>query len=140
MIRCPDCSHSNGDDARFCERCGVGLSPVCPACGTKNNAEASFCRGCGNELAASGASAPTPSLPASFGGGRYVVQRLLGEGARKLVYLAKDTLLDRGVAVAQIKGEGLDESGRTRIKRETQAMARLGDHPNIVTIYDVLEE
>lgn len=139
MIQCPDCNHANGDDARFCERCGVGLSSVCSACGTKNNPEASFCRGCGNDLAVP-KPGTTQSLPASFGGGRYVVQRLLGEGARKLVYLAKDTLLDRGVAIAKIKGEGLDEAGRTRIKRETQAMARLGDHPNIVTIHDVLEE
>jgi archaellum biogenesis ATPase FlaH len=44
--------------------------------------------------------------------------------------------LDREVAFAQIKTEKLDEDARTRIKREAQAMGRLGDHPNIVTVYD----
>ena len=36
-----------------------------------------------------------------------------------------------------IKTDGLDQQGRTRIDREARAMARLGDHPNIVTVFDV---
>lgn len=36
-----------------------------------------------------------------------------------------------------IKTEGLDAQGLSRVQREAQAMARLGDQPNIVTIYDV---
>jgi class 3 adenylate cyclase len=71
------------------------------------------------------------------GDGRYVVRRLLGEGARKRVYLALDRRLDREVAVAVVKTEGLDDAGRHRIAREARAMARLGDHPNIVTVFDV---
>ena len=46
--------------------------------------------------------------------------------------LAQDTLLDREVAFALIKTEGLDEVSRTRITREAQAMGRLGSHPHIV--------
>ena len=65
---------------------------------------------------------------------------MLGEGARKRVYLALDTRLDREVAVAVVKTEGLDDAGRHRITREARAMARLGDHPNIVTVFDVGEE
>jgi len=75
-----------------------------------------------------------------LGSGRYRVDRLLGEGARKLVYLAHDERLGRDVAVAVIKTEGLDAAGRHRIDREARAMARLGDHPNIVTVFDVVEE
>jgi predicted ATPase/class 3 adenylate cyclase len=78
-----------------------------------------------------------PPLPSSFAGGRYAVRRFLGEGGRKRVYLAHDERLDRDVAVAIIKTEGLDEQGRARVRREAQAMGRLGDHPNIVTIHDV---
>ena len=40
--------------------------------------------------------------------GRYQVRRLLGEGGKKRVYLATDTRLDRDVAIALIKTEGLD--------------------------------
>ncbi len=83
--------------------------------------------------------AVTP-LPASFAAGRYRVQRFLGEGGRKRVYLAHDTRLDRDVALAVIKTEGLDMAGLARVRNEAQAMARLGDHPNIVTVFDVLEE
>jgi len=68
------------------------------------------------------------------------VKGFLGEGGRKRVYLAHDEKLDRDVAIAVIKTEGLDEAGLSRVKREAQAMARLGDHPNIVTVFDIGEE
>jgi hypothetical protein len=101
---------------------------------------------------ASAAGAPSPPaapaaelpaarpLPPSFGNGRYVVERFLGEGGRKRVYLAHDTKLDRDVAFAAIKTDGLDVDGITRIRREAQAMGRLGDHPHIVTVFDTGEE
>jgi tetratricopeptide (TPR) repeat protein len=77
--------------------------------------------------------------PASFANERYEVERFLGEGGKKKVYLAHDTLLDRDVAFALIKTEGLDAVGRERIVREAQAMGRLGTHPNIVSIFDLGE-
>ena len=78
--------------------------------------------------------------PTSFANGRYQVQRLLGEGGKKRVYLAQDRTLDREVAFALIKTEGLDDTSRTRIQREAQAMGRLGSHPHIVTVFDLGEE
>ena len=83
---------------------------------------------------------PEPTQPTSFAGGRYQVKRFLGEGGKKKVYLAHDTTLDREVAFALIKTEGLDETSRTRIQREAQAMGRLGSHPHIVTVFDLGEE
>ena len=80
---------------------------------------------------------PPSDQPTSFANGRYVVKRFLGEGGKKKVYLAQDTLLDREVAFALIKTEGLDEISRTRITREAQAMGRLGSHPHIVTVFDL---
>jgi tetratricopeptide (TPR) repeat protein len=65
------------------------------------------------------------------------VKKFLGEGGKKKVYLAHDTLLERDVAFALIKTEKLDDASRTRIIREARAMGRLGDHPNIVTIHDM---
>ncbi len=64
----------------------------------------------------------------------------MGEGGKKKVYLAQDTLLDREVAFALIKTEGLDEVSCTRITREAEAMGRLGSHPHIVTVYDLRQE
>jgi len=109
----------------------------------------SFCHRCGARLASSegtsGIAAPVaPSLPPTdpsvVAAGRYRIIRLLGEGARKRVYLAHDTRLDREVALALVKTEGLDAEGLARIRREAQAMGRLGDHPHIVTIFDIGEE
>ncbi len=78
--------------------------------------------------------------PTSFANGRYQVKRFLGEGGKKKVYLAHDTTLDRDVAFALIKLEGLDETSRARIQREAQAMGRLGSHAHIVTVFDLGEE
>src|SRR5262249_27511592 len=51
-----------------------------------------------------------------------------------------DTRLDREVALALFKAEGLERDGLLRVQREARALARLGDHPHIVTLYDVGEE
>jgi predicted ATPase/class 3 adenylate cyclase len=56
------------------------------------------------------------------------------------VYLAHDTRLDRDVAFSIVKTEGLDAAGLARVLREAQAMGRLGDHPNVVTVHDIGEE
>jgi serine/threonine protein kinase len=78
--------------------------------------------------------------PTSFANSRYTVKKFLGEGGKKKVYLAHDTLLDRDVAFALIKTEGLDDIGRDRISREAKAMGRLGAHPHIVSVFDLGDE
>ena len=83
---------------------------------------------------------PAVALPTSFVAGRYHVRRFLGEGGKKKVFLAHDQSLDRNVAFALIKTDGLDETGRERIVREAQAMGRLGAHPHIVTIFEIGDE
>lgn len=51
-----------------------------------------------------------------------------------------DTRLDREIALSVIRIAGLDEASIERVRREARQMARLGDHPNIVNIFDVGEE
>jgi class 3 adenylate cyclase/tRNA A-37 threonylcarbamoyl transferase component Bud32 len=68
------------------------------------------------------------------------VKRFLGEGARKRVYLARDTRLDTDVAVAVVRAEGLDADGLVRVSREARAMGRLRDHPNVVPVFDIGQE
>ncbi|MSQ15304.1 MAG: hypothetical protein EXR50_05525, partial [Dehalococcoidia bacterium] len=90
--------------------------------------------------AATADASPKRPLPTSFVNGRYLVKRFLGEGGKKIVYETNDTILDRDVAYAEIKTDGLDEVGRERIKREGQTLGRLGSHPNIVSVHDLGEE
>ncbi len=88
---------------------------------------------------------PAPStvsaaVPTSFASGRYQVKDFIGEGGKKRVYRAHDSVLDRDVALAVIKTEGLDPTSRVRIAREAQAMGRLGDHPHVLSIHDLGDE
>jgi serine/threonine-protein kinase len=77
---------------------------------------------------------PSPTI------GRYEVQRVLGRGAMGVVYLARDPLLKRQVAVKIV--HSLSEDRGTlllRFQREAEISARL-NHPNIVTVFDVGED
>ena len=71
--------------------------------------------------------------------GRYRVRARLGRGASKEVYLAYDERLDREVALAIVVGAASSASARARVEREAQVTGRLGDHPNVITVYDVGE-
>jgi len=143
---CPSCGLENREDATFCLKCGGRFAVTCPSCQRELPPEAEFCDKCGGSLAEvapsppTPAPTPTPAIPTSFAAGRYQVKRSLGEGGRKRVYLAHDTRLDRDVAFSLIKTEGLDASGLARVRREAQAMGRLGSHPHIVTVHDIGDE
>src|SRR3989442_7699433 len=146
LLLCSPCGQETREGRRFCAQCGGSLAPGCPFCGAASEPGERFCGECGKPLPpeAPPSRTPTPSLsaalPASFAEGRYAVKGFLGEGGRKRVYLAHDTKLDRDVAVAVIKTEGLDAGGLVRVRREAQAMGRLGDHPHVVVVHDVGED
>jgi tetratricopeptide (TPR) repeat protein len=87
----------------------------------------------------------SPTLASAHSGagqvvaGRYRIRARLGRGAAKEVYLAYDERLDREVALALVTGAGQSEKGRRRVEREARVTGRLGDHPNVVTVYDTGE-
>ncbi len=71
----------------------------------------------------------------------YRILRLVGGGAMGQVYLARDALLDRLVAVKFIAspvGSAPDAFSRARFFQEARAIARL-QHPNVVAIHRVGE-
>ncbi|WP_328771594.1 serine/threonine-protein kinase [Streptomyces sp. NBC_00286] len=74
---------------------------------------------------------------------RYRLLEPIGQGGMGRVWRAADELLDRPVAVKELR---LDTAGaeelevrRERALREARASARI-DHPNVVRVYDVAEE
>lgn len=68
--------------------------------------------------------------------GRYELHRRLGRGGMAEVFLARDQLLDRPVAVKVLFPEfATDPSFVERFRREATAAANLS-HPNIVGVYD----
>jgi serine/threonine protein kinase len=70
--------------------------------------------------------------------GRYEVVRLLGRGGMSEVFLARDPVLDREIAVKLIQSSLDDDTARRRLVQEARAAGRLR-HPNIVTIFDAGE-
>ena len=69
-------------------------------------------------------------------GGRYELLRRLAQGGMASVYLAKDTQLDRHVAVKMLHPQfAADPTFAERLRREAHAAAGLS-HPNIVGVYD----
>ncbi|MGB6354528.1 MAG: serine/threonine-protein kinase, partial [Steroidobacteraceae bacterium] len=100
------------------------------------------------------ASTPPPSAAVAAGDanaagdvqrlGRYQLEREIGRGAMGIVYLGRDTAINRMVAIKAIPlaSEFSDAElveARSRFFREAETAGRL-NHPNIVTIYDVGEE
>ena len=69
--------------------------------------------------------------------GPYRIVEAIGAGGMGEVYRARDTRLERDVAVKILPAHlAEDEDGLARFERETKAVAALS-HPNILAIYDV---
>ena len=111
------------DPPTRCPSCGRPLAPgaVCPAC---------------TALARTATPEAAPVTPVI--NGRYVLQRMLGRGGAKEVWLAHDATLERPVAIARARSGEVGAEARERMRREARFMARLGDHPNIVTVFDAV--
>jgi serine/threonine-protein kinase len=74
--------------------------------------------------------------------GRYHVLRLIGGGAVGRVYLARDALYDRQVALKVLAAGSADQTSRDafgRFAREAEVAAHL-QHPNIVRVLDFQRE
>src|SRR3712207_3256793 len=78
---------------------------------------------------------PTTALPE-----RYNVLRRIASGGMATVYEAEDGLLGRRVAVKVLAPHvAADPTSRQRFEREARTAARVSDHPNVATIYDIGE-
>jgi serine/threonine-protein kinase len=72
-------------------------------------------------------------------GGRYLVETLLATGGMGEVWVARDLLLDRAVAVKVLGGAlAGDTRAAERLRREARAAGRL-EHPNIARVLDLGE-
>ena len=66
---------------------------------------------------------------------RYVVSEEIGRGGMGSVYLARDTALDRDVAI-KVSIAPADGALESRLRTEARVIARL-EHPGIVPVHDV---
>ena len=76
----------------------------------------------------------TPPVPQRVG--RFDIQEPLGAGGMGVVYRARDTHLNRDVAVKLLAGDLTADAGMVRrFEQEARAASAL-NHPNIVTVFD----
>ncbi len=72
--------------------------------------------------------------------GRYRLEAKLGSGGMSTVYLARDTTLDRDVAVKVMHREMSEQADQLeRFRQEARAVAKLS-HPNVVAVIDAGED
>jgi Tol biopolymer transport system component/predicted Ser/Thr protein kinase len=67
----------------------------------------------------------------------YQILEKLGEGGMGVVYRARDTHLDRTVAIKLMRGEAVADADRKRRFVQEAKTASALNHPNIITIYDI---
>ncbi len=92
--------------------------------------------------AAAPATAVTAATPGRLVSGRYRLQGPIGRGAMGIVWRGRDELLDREIAVKEVRAAATTAENQTiyqRTLREAKAAARL-NHPGVVTVFDVVEE
>ena len=124
-MKCPGCHTEMRDDSRFCSKCGtpIELSEKGPPAPAENPR------------------APAPALiPGTVLAGKYKILEEIGRGGMGVVYRARDTHLDRFVAIKVLAAEKTSDSGRRqRFTQEARSASSL-QHPNIITVHDIAGE
>ena len=136
-MRCPVCAAQNPDESSHCGKCGTPL-PAAPSQETLNEG--------GTPEAWSVAVTPEPVGIAAAGeglekgtilAGRYEILQMLGRGGMGAVYKARDTELDRIVALKLIRPElARNPEILQRFKQEL-ILARQVTHKNVIRIFDL---
>lgn len=134
------------NESKTCPKCGAAVSAdtdgtICPGCVLKMASE---------EQSSADSYAPTYVTPSGASQGfvppsveeldaklsGLEVQELIGKGGMGAVYRARQTDLDRNVAIKILPREIQGDPGfGERFLREARTLARL-NHPNIVAVYD----
>ena len=73
-------------------------------------------------------------------GGRYTLDREIGRGGMGAVWLARDEVLGRVVAVKRVGAQpGMSSPDLLRAEREARLAARI-NHPHVVAIFDLVDD
>jgi serine/threonine protein kinase/tetratricopeptide (TPR) repeat protein len=121
-MKCPKCETLNPDDSKYCKECAAPLTIV-------------------KDIAFT-VTLKAPVVGFSKGtliADKYKIVQKVGEGGMGIVYEARDTRLDRTVALKFLSADlTRDQEAKQRFVQEARAAAAL-NHPNITTIHEIDE-
>ncbi|GCE19394.1 protein kinase domain-containing protein [Dictyobacter kobayashii] len=157
-MKCPFCGTVNPADETFCANCGgyldtsAGSQTVVGQSGTNNYqtiaptqaAGGSSSGGIGTTNGGSHGASSTLTPNAQLQNGRYVVDKVLGQGGMGAAVLAKDTRVsNKRVVIKELISDESDPAQRQEdvrnFEREVDTLASL-DHPLIPTVTDSFQE
>ena len=125
-VECPNCSHINPADSRFCAHCGKALeaAPTTPLPARPPGPDRKQ---------------PSDFAPGQRFGPRYQIIEEIGRGGMGVVYKAIDNELGRVVALKVIKPELTSDPGILERFKQELLLASEISHENVIRIHDLGE-
>lgn len=135
-MQCPVCTTQNLDTAWECQKCHTALpgggSQVTLDQGTPDDFSVAL-----SADAAAHFSSADALQPGTILAGRYEILHLLGEGGMGAVYKARDTELDRVIALKTIRPSLAKNADTLRRFKQELILARQVTHKNVIRIHDL---
>lgn len=156
-MKCPYCATDNPVEENFCTNCGAYLDPTSDALTVVSNTNATATQVANPQSSpylsgevgstSNGEERKTTStlLPVwQLQNGRYVVEKVLGQGGMGAAVLARDTRVsNKRVVIKELVSDNTDPAQREadvrNFEREVETLAHL-DHPLIPTVTDSFQE
>src|SRR6266487_89846 len=150
-MKCPNCGTVNPPGEEFCENCGFALTAASSSgtstTGASNIAVLSPTGNTNPRTTTGGGTSSglrTLAPGSQLQGGRYVVEKVLGQGGMGAAVLAKDTrIADKLVVIKELIADSTDPQQRqedvNNFRREVKTLTEI-DHPLVPTVTDSFQE
>jgi eukaryotic-like serine/threonine-protein kinase len=136
-MECPVCATPNSASATECGKCHTPLaSPVAQETLNEGGAPADWSVAGSSKISAAAAESDIVDVGTVLAA-RYEILKLLGQGGMGAVYKARDTELDRIVAIKLIRPELAKNPEVLRRFKQELILARQVTHKNVIRIFDL---
>src|SRR6266481_1213390 len=136
-MQCPVCQADNPSSAATCEKCSTPFPLSDATISPTDSGQKAGWSAAAPVRPSSDAAAKGQLKPGSVLAERYEILQLLGQGGMGAVYKARDTELDRIVAVKLIRSEFAKNPEILRRFKQELILARQVTHKNVIRIYDL---
>src|SRR6202051_2337884 len=136
-MECPVCATPNSASATECGKCHTPLATIVPQeTLNEGGAPADWSVAGSSKISAAAAGSDTVEIGTVLAA-RYEILKLLGQGSMGAVYKARDTELDRIVALKLIRPELAKNPEVLRRFKQELILARQVTHKNVIRIFDL---